>query len=51
MCLQTCGSVFNAVAKSVCNSVIPPAPMSCKTFCFVCFYQPALCRVCLLTNK
>jgi len=33
--------------------------MSCTTFCFVCFYQPAFCRVCvfilwtscLLTNK
>jgi len=36
--------VFNAVAKSVCNPVIPPASMPCITFCF---YQPVLCRVCL----
>ena len=59
MRLQPCGSAFNAVAKSVCNSVIPSAPMPCKTFCFVRFYRPALCRACvfilwtscLLTNK
>jgi len=25
MCLQPYGSVFNAVAKTVCNPVIPPA--------------------------
>jgi len=24
--------------KSVCNPVIPPAPIPCKTSCFVCFY-------------
>jgi len=33
--------------KSVCNPVIPPAPMPCKTSCFVCFYRPAFCRVCV----
>jgi len=29
--------------------VIPPAsmPCSCTTFCIVCFYQPAFCRVCV----
>jgi len=45
--------------KCVCYSVILPAPMPCKTFSFVCFYQPALSRVCmfilwtscLVTNK
>ena len=50
---------FCSVAKSVCNPVIPPAPMPCKTFCFVCFYRPAFCRACvfilwtpcLVTNK
>jgi len=39
--------------------MISPASMSCTTFCIVCFYQPAFCRVCvfilwtscLLTNK
>ena len=41
------GSVFNAVAKSVCSPVISPASMSCTTFCIVCFYQPAFCRVCV----
>jgi len=46
-CLQPYGSVFNAVSKSVCNPVIPPASMLCTTFCFVCFYQPAFCRVCV----
>jgi len=59
MCLLPYGSVFNAVAKSVCNPVIPLASMPCTTFCFVCLYQPAFCRVCvlvlwtpcLLTNK
>jgi len=59
MLLYPCCSAFNTVAKSVCNSVIPPAPMPCKTFCFVCFYRPASCRVCvfilwtscLVTNK
>jgi len=59
MCLSPYGSVFNSAAKSVCNPVIPPASMSCTTFCFVCFYQLAFCRVCvfilwtscLLTNK
>jgi len=39
-------SVFNAIAKSVCIPVIPPTSMPCTTFCFVCFYQPAFCRVC-----
>jgi len=24
--------------QKVCNSVTPPAPMPCETFCFVCFY-------------
>ena len=43
------GSVFNAVAKSVCSPVISPASMSCTTFCIVCFYQPAFCRVCVHT--
>ena len=33
--------------KCVCNSVISPAPMPCKTFCFVCLYQLALSRVCV----
>ena len=33
--------------KCVYNSVIPPAPVPCKTFCFVCFYQPALSRMCV----
>jgi len=33
--------------KCVCISVVPPAPMPCKTFSFVCFYQPALSRVCV----
>jgi len=42
------GSVFNAIAKSVCNPVIPPPAMPCTTFCFVCFYRPAFCRVCVL---
>jgi len=23
-----------------------PAPVPCTTFCFVCFYRPAFCRVC-----
>jgi len=32
----TYGSVFNAVAKSVCNPVISPASMPCTTFCIVC---------------
>ena len=43
------GSVFNTVAQSVCNSVIPPAPMpcSCTMFCFVCFYRPAFSTVCV----
>ena len=45
----TYGSVFNAVAKSVCNSVIPPTAMPCKTFCFVSFDRPALCSVCAFT--
>jgi len=58
--------VFNAVAKSVCNPVIPPASMPCTTFYFICLYQPqpafwSLSSVCvfvlwtschnLLTNK
>ena len=43
------GSVINAVAKSVCNPVIPPASMPCTTCCFVCFYRPAFCRVCVHT--
>jgi len=47
MYLYTCGTAFNAVAKCVCNPVIPSDPMPCKTFCFVCFYQPALSRVCV----
>jgi len=59
MCLQPYGSVFNPVAKSVCNPVILPASVLCTTFCFVCLYQPALCSVCvfvlwtlcLLTDK
>jgi len=46
MCLQPYGSVFKAVAKSVCNPVIPTASMPCTTFCF---YQPAFCRVCVAT--
>ena len=29
--------------------MIPPASMPCTTFCFVCFYQPAFCRVCVHT--
>ena len=37
MCLYPYGSVFNAVAKSVCNPVISPASMSCTTFCIVSF--------------
>ena len=37
MCLQPYGSVFNAVAKSVCNPVISPASVSCTTFCVVYF--------------
>ena len=49
MCMQPCGSAFYTVAKSVSNSVITPAPMLCKTFCFVYFYRPALCRVCAYT--
>jgi len=32
MCLSPYGSVFNAVAKSVCNSVIPPASMPGETW-------------------
>jgi len=40
-------SVFNTVAKSVCNSVIPPAPVPCTMFCFVCFYRPAFSTVCV----
>jgi len=59
MAISSCGFAFSAVAKSVCNSVILPASMPCKVFCFVCFYQLALCRVCvfilwtscLLSNK
>jgi len=47
MCLYRYGSVFNAVAKSVCNPVISPASVSCTRFCFVCFYEPAFCRVCV----
>jgi len=39
----------NAVAKSVCSSMILPAPMPCETFCFVCFYRPTFCRVCVYT--
>ena len=31
MCLQPYSSVFNAVAKSFCNPVIPPASMPCTT--------------------
>jgi len=27
--------------------IISPASMSCTTFCIVCFYQPAFCRVCV----
>jgi len=43
MCLQPYGSVFNAVAKSVCNPVIPPASMPvlgmCEVRCTHCFYR------------
>jgi len=39
--------MHTAVAKSVCNPMIPPASMPCTTFCFVCFYQPVFCRVCV----
>ena len=35
------------MAKSVCKPVIPLASMPCITFCIVCFYQPAFCRVCV----
>jgi len=31
----------------ICNPVIPPPSMPCTTFCFVCFYRPAFCRVCV----
>jgi len=47
MCLQTYDSIFNAVAKSVCNPVIPSASMPCTMCYFVCFYRPAFCRVCV----
>ena len=43
------GSIFNAVAKSVCNPVILPASMPCTTCCFFCFYWPAFRRVCVNT--
>jgi len=44
MCLQPYGSVFNAVAKSVCNPVVPQASMPCTT---CCIDRPAFCRVCV----
>jgi len=44
---SVCKIFKTAVAKRVCNPVIPPAPMPCTTFCFVCFYRPAFCRVCV----
>jgi len=40
----------NAVAKGVCNPVIPPASTPFTTFCFVCFYRPAFCRLCVCSN-
>jgi len=57
---HTTGSTFNALAKSVCNRVIPPAPMPCKTICFVCFVPTCILQSvcvyiiwtsCLVTNK
>jgi len=48
---ETYGSVFNAVVKSACNPMIPQASIPFTTFCFVCFYQPAFCRVCVFINK
>ena len=43
------GSIFNAVAKSVCNPVILLASMPCTTCCFFCFYWPAFRRMCVNT--
>jgi len=39
--------LVNIGVECVSNLVILPAPMLCKTFCFVCFYRPAFCRVCV----
>jgi len=33
--------------QKVSNPVILPASMPCTTFCFVCVYRPAFCRVCV----
>jgi len=32
--------------QGLCNHVIQP-PLPCKTFCFACLHQPALCRKCV----
>jgi len=37
MCLKPNGSVFNAVAKSVCNPVIQPASMPCTILYLVLY--------------
>ena len=49
MCLSPYGSVFNAVAKSVWNPVIPPASMPCTTFCIVFASTCVLQNVCVHT--
>jgi len=43
ICLLSYGYVFNAVAKSVCNPVIPPASMPCTTFCIATCVLQSVC--------
>ena len=46
-CCTKCYWLTNNNVKNVSVTLWFSLQCRCKTFCFVCFYQPALCRVCL----
>jgi len=54
MCLYPCYSSSNVVAKHSVKKASVTLWFSlqcrCKTFCYVCFYQPALCRKCVFVR-